>query len=332
MFEAEDRRDAEEKASGEVMTQATRIVSALAFTFDEGIVLGDRYKVRPADASNKMKMDATLKVGESLLEIGRQVYENVDSTLSEDEEVNRAINWYNLGLSTETPEDALVAYWTGLESLAEREQADLSEEKERALDAAKEAALAEIDDDNHSLRGDVGGEIGELKTESISQAVVRMVDEFVEEDLLTLNRVEADNLKQAVEMVYDERCDIVHEGKETDDSHQKAAVAEEILKEFLIAKLPNAYSGFISDETPERYPYSSMGVDVENWVPVVFENDPELELDEWEVKRRAIAMTRDLDAANGFPVRNFAGEANPLIQVEDGVFRLNPEFFDDDVC
>lgn len=329
IFEAADRIDAQEKADQEIMGKASRIVSALAFTFDEGIVLGDHYKVRPIDAPNKSKMDASLKAGEFILDIGSQVYENIDDKLSEDDELDRAINWYNLGLSTETPEDALVAFWTGLESLAEREEADLSEKKEKVLDAAKHAALDSIDDDNHSLRGEVGGEIGELKKESISQAVVRMVSELVDEDLLTLNHVDVDGLGNAVEMVYEERCDIVHEGRVTNNAHHKVAVAEQILKEVLIAKLPEAYSGFISDGVPERYPYSSMAIDVEHWVPVVFERDPDLVLNEWEVKRRAIAMNRDLQDGYGFPVRNFAGEGNPLIQVEDGVFRLDPEFFDD---
>ena len=326
IFEAADRIDAQEKADEEIMGKASRIVSALAFTFDEGIVLGDHYKVRPINAPNKSKMDASLKAGEFILDIGSQVYENIDDKLSEDDELDRAINWYNLGLSTETPEDALVAFWTGLESLAAREDADLSEEKERALHAAKDAALDSIDDDNHSLRGEVGGEIGKLKTETISQAVIRMVSDLVDEDLITFNHVDADGLSNAVEMLYDERCDIIHEGRVTDNVNHKVALVEQILKEVLIAKFPEAYSGFISDGVPERYPYSTMAIDVEHWVPVVFERNPDLVLDELEVKRRAIAMTRDLQEGYGFPVRNFAGEGNPLIQVEEGVFRLDPEF------
>lgn len=40
------------------MAKASRIVSALSFTFDEGIVLGDHYKVKPVDAPNKLKMES----------------------------------------------------------------------------------------------------------------------------------------------------------------------------------------------------------------------------------------------------------------------------------
>ena len=76
IYSASDRDEAEEKADQETEKQANRIVSALSFTFDEGLILGDHYKIREADAPNKSKTDSTLNAGQWELGVGKQVYQN----------------------------------------------------------------------------------------------------------------------------------------------------------------------------------------------------------------------------------------------------------------
>lgn len=44
-------------AMDEYRQKASRIVGTLAFAFDEGVLLGDPYKIRRADAANKAQMD-----------------------------------------------------------------------------------------------------------------------------------------------------------------------------------------------------------------------------------------------------------------------------------
>ena len=58
----------------------------------------------------------------------------------------------------------------------------------------------------------------------------------------------------------------------------------------------------------------------------MFEDSYDLELARDEIKKRLFALHRDLSEAYRFPPRNFAGENEPLLQVDDETFKLNPEF------
>jgi hypothetical protein len=327
IYHASDRDEAEQKASGEIEKQANRIVSSLAFTFDEGLILGDHYKIREADAPNKSKTDSTLKAGQRELEVGEQVYQNIKQDLKANNSVSRGLNWYSITVSTENHEDRLVAAWTGLEAVATNQQTNFnfSPQVEQELRDAKNDVLNGINAPNSEKHTWIAGFFGKmlsgLKEEDNDEAVSRITSNEIDDQFLS----NVNDIEKAVDEVYDARNKIVHAGLDISDAVTTANKAEELLKELLIALLPDAFSGFIGKQAPNRRRHL---VDPDDFLRVIFQNDFSQELSREEIWEGGFAITRDLYDGH-VHLQNLVGSGEPLNEVsgKDNTYRLNRSYF-----
>ncbi len=327
IYAASDRDEAEEKANGEIEKQANRIISSLAFTFDEGLILGDHYKIREADAPNKSKTDSTLNASQWELEVGKQVYQNIKQDLKTSNSVRRGLNWYGITVSTENHEDRLVAAWTGLEAIATNQQTNFnfSQQVEQELRDAKDDVLDAINAPNSEehtwVAGFFGKMISEVKEEDNDVAVARVTSNEIDNQFLS----NVNDVEDAVEEVYNARNKIVHAGLDISGAVSTANKAEELLKELLIARLPDAFSGFIGSQVPNRRRYL---VDPDDFLRVIFQNDFSNELSREEIWEGGFAITRDLYDGH-VHLQNLVGSGEPLTEVsgKSDVYRLNRSYF-----
>jgi len=322
-YEAENREEAEEIADTKLEDRARIVTGALSFTFEEGISVGSRYKVTPADAAHKERIDSTLQAGRDVLSIAEQVHTNIAESIGGEESLKRALNWYSYGLSTKASEDRLVAFWTGAEALVDKktENMGLSDSQRDAIEAAKEQLMEDFDGNSQVGRW-VGGHFGSLlsgsDTESDDGAVLRVAKEQVDESQFS------DGIEEVVETVYNARNAIVHQGMQIEAAASKANLAEKLLRELLISSLPTAFSNFVGEDEPMRI--GTPIIYYKTALPLVFEDSYDLELTRDEIKKRLFALHRDLSEAYRFPARNFAGENEPLLQVDEETFKLNPGY------
>jgi len=326
-YPASDRDDAEQKASGKIEKQANRIVSSLAFTFDEGLILGDHYKIREVDAPNKSKTDSTLNAGQWELEVGEQVYQNIKQDLKANNSVSRGLNWYSISVSTENHEDRLVAAWTGLEAIATNQQTNFnfSPQVEKELRNAKDDVLDAINAPNSEehtwIAGFFGKMISGVKEEDDDTAVSRVTSSEIDDSFLS----NVNDIEEAVKEVYVARNKIVHAGLDVSDAVTTANKAEELLKELLIARLPDAFSGFIGKQVPNRRRHL---VDPDDFLRVIFQNDFSKEFSREEIWEGGFAITRDLYDGH-VHLQNLVGSGEPLNEVsgKDNTYRLNRDYF-----
>lgn len=326
-YPASDRDEAEQKANGEIEKQANRIVSSLAFTFDEGLILGDHYKIREADAPNKSKTDSTLNAGQWELEVGEQVYQNIKQDLKTNNSVSRGLNWYSITVSTENHEDRLVAAWTGLEAVATNQQTNFnfSPQVEQELRDAKDDVLNAINAPNSEEHTWVASFFGKMlsgvKEEDNDAAVSRVTSNEIDDQFLS----NVNDIEEAVEEVYDARNKIVHAGLDISDAVSTANKAEELLKELLIARLPDAFSEFIGKQVPSRCRYL---VNPDDFLRVIFQNDFSKELSREGIWEGGFAITRNLYDGH-VPLQNLVGSGEPLTEVsgKGDTYRLNRNYF-----
>lgn len=322
-YDANDREEAQEIAQSRLKENARIIAGALTFTFEEGIEVGHSYKVARADAPYKEQTDSTLSPDSYLLSIAKQVYENIYDDIKTNENLKRAFNWYSYGLSTEIAEDRLVAFWTGAESLVQTKTIDmnLTNEQRESIDEAKDIALQHFED-NTDLKDWVSGHFGRLlsssKNEDGDEAVLRVAEDKIDGSQFS------EEIDTVVETIYNNRNAIVHQGIHIDKAVSEANLAEKLLRELLIASLQNAFTNFISDSKPDRV--GSPIIYYEEALPRVFEESYDLKLSNDEIKERLFALTSDLREAYRFPTQNFAGEDEPLSQLKEDLFQLNPEY------
>jgi len=326
-YPAADRVEAKQKASGIIEKQANRIVSSLAFTFDEGLILGDHYKVREADAPNKSKIDSTPKADQWELEVGEQVYQNIKQDLKRNNSVSRGLNWYSLTVSTENHEDRLVAAWTGLEAIATNQQTNFNftPQVEQELRDAKNDVLNAIgapNSEEHTwIAGFFGRMISGIKEEDNDAAVSRVASNEIDGQFLS----NVNDVEEAVEDVYAARNDIVHAGLDISDAVTTANKAEELLKELLIARLPDAFSGFIGKQVPNRRRHL---VDPDDYLRIIFQNDFSKELSREEIWEGGFAITRDLNDGRVL-LPSLVGSGHPLNEVsgKDNVYTLDKTYY-----
>lgn len=322
-YEAENQEEAKRTAANELKEKARIITGSLVFTTKEGIEVGNSYKITRKDAGYKERIDTTLEAGGYELSISEKIYDNTHGSIEKDEHLKRALNWYSYGLSTKTAEDRLVAFWTGAESLANKEttEMNLSEDQRDAIESAKDDVLKEFDEETDSkkrVNGHFGKLLSEKKTESNDEAVLRVAKDRIDEDQLSRD------IEEIVERVYKSRNAIVHQGKQIDDANSKVNEAGQFLRELLIGSLSEPFADFVAESDPNRV--NSPIIRFREALPIVFGEDYEMELERDEIKKRLFALTHDLDEAYRFPPRNFAGEDKPLRQVSENTFKLNPEF------
>ena len=323
-FEADDDDHAEERVENDLRETANRIVSSLVFTLQDGLFLGRLYKVQRRDAPNKSQTDAVTQANEQILDVSNRVFRNINEKLRDDEYTRRALNWYALGQSTQTSEDRLVAFWTGLEASSENrsQESGLTEEQEDIIQNAKNDLQDTFGDEDSKIRDRVNGTLGSLlsgcKEEDNDEKVTRVLESELDQEFLNLDS----DIDDAVQDIYYARNAIVHEGKELEDASSTAGKAGYLLRELLLARLDDGFKGFIDDQVPKRNKYS-LKSNPEEWIPRVFEHDDTLELTAEEITVRAFALSRSFQKAYRFPIQNLAGEGELLTQVEDGVYKLN---------
>lgn len=329
--DADNREEAQDIARRSLQRKARKDVSILSFVAEEGILLGPHYRIRPVDAPNQSIVDVGTPIDGLDINTAHQVRANLEPVLDGDDKARQSLNWYNYGLATTVAEDRIVALWTGIEAFAELGEQDFEESKERAYERAKDAALEAVDQDDHpTLHGRIGQLFGQkLKQQPISEAVADLIRSDVPVD--RISDLEESELDERMGELYEARNKIVHEGKDVADidrvstpANELSTNAEDILRELLISRLPDAFSGFISAEPPERYEYRHLvGYD---WLLRVFDQDYDCTLTAEEIAQRTFALTREFSGIRRMPLQNLAGENEPLQKVSDDKYQLNPDF------
>lgn len=323
-FTADNLDHARKRAKTDIRDKATRIVGALVFTLDKGLIVGDHYKIRPIDAPNKSKIDATSYANSQILEIADRVFQNINKELEANDRTRRALNWYSIGLSTETPEDRLIAFWTGLEAAATEQSQDFSytEKQKEIIYNAKDDFQSTFKEENSDLKDWVNGIFGTLlsgvQSEDPDDQVTRILKNEVNKDYVS----GIDDLENVVGTLYEARNAIVHAGISIDDPASKAGDARKLLRELLLSRLNEAFRGFINDDIPDRNRYSIFTIPKE-WLPLVFENNESLELTTEEIRARAFAISRDFQEAYSFPINKLAGEGKILTKVGENTYKLS---------
>jgi len=324
---AEDYREAKEKAEKQEIGELARyIVSTLSFVFDSGLRLGEPYDLKKEDGDNWWE-DGTFQPGNWELGLAGDIFRYILSDLDQNDKLSNGLRWYSYALSTETDEDALVAYWTGLESLVEPQSNRYSynKQEEQAIDQARKNVLSQLGNPSSDRYKWVEGRLGQIKGgvqhETKDEAVQELAKDMLDIDYLT----NIDDICDAASDIYNARNSIVHGGEKIDDATELQRQAKQLLKELILSHLEKPYEGIIGERghpRRERHLQTAPG----DWLPVVFEFDTTMELGENEIKRRAAVIARDMRAGYGFIPSNFCGTGNPL-EKSDNNYRLNSSYF-----
>lgn len=320
-FEAADRHEARNMVDGRFRTKASNIASIMSFTLNEGIYVGRKYNLISVDSEGGFKMDSVLNAGEWELSLCENVYSGVSSKMYDDTQIKRALIWYSNGVASYNPEIRIIFYWTALETLATKTitQFNFSDfQKDVILKARDNISDVIVQPELKSwIHGFFGEILTETKSQSDLQAVMEYVSDQVPED------AGSRDVEEIAEQVYRARNDLVHSGSSLDDARSIASDAEKLIHDSLAAELPQAFAGIISDDVPSWIQHK---INYEEWMPILFEDNYDLELDRWEVKRRLFALTRDFSDVN-HSINLFAGEGMPLNYSEEtDSFSLDPEF------
>lgn len=324
---AEDYREAKKKTEEQEFDELARyIVSTLSFVFDTGLRLGEPYNLKKADSDN-LWQDGTFQAGAWELGFAGDIFRYILSDLDHNNKLSNGLRWYSYALSTETDEDALVAYWTGLESLVEPQsnRYSYSKQEEQAIEQAKKSVLSQLGNPTSDRYKWVEGRFGEIKggvqNETKDEAVQELAQELLDPSFLS----NITDICDTTSDIYDTRNKIVHGGETIDNATELQRQAKELLKELILAQLEKPYTGIIGEgghPRRERYLQTAPG----DWLPVVFEFDTTKELGENEIKRRAAVIARDMREGYGFLPSNFCGSGNPLNESGEK-YKLNPNYY-----
>lgn len=324
---ADDYREARERIESENFDEvAEHIVSTLAFIWDTGLSLGAPYNLKSASGSNHWT-DGSFHAGRMELEPAIEVYQYIRGDLAKSEKLSKGLRWYSYALSTETDEDALVAYWTGLESLVSPQSVRYSynSQEEQAIEQAKQQVLGQLGNPSSDRYKWIEGRFGEIKGGVQNETKDEAVQNLAQVRVSTRYLSNTSDICEATSKLYDARNAIVHGGETLENAAELRNQAKELLKELLLSFFENPYAGiFEKSGQPRRTRY--VHVAPELWFPVIFEFDTSLQLSQEEVKKRAFAVTRDFRDGYRIPVDNFCGTDNPLTK-SDGQYSLNPTYF-----
>ena len=309
--------------------EAQRIVNTLSFVTEEGIVLGEPYDPVPTDVPNQSTMDSVPQINSYILDISSNTYSNIQEQLESNGQLDRALRWYRLGKSTVTPEDKYVAFWTGLEASVEQERI-LNDDEEEAYDRVQDGiadlvyATEDYDKDEgelNSLKDSIKNNIGWAKKESIPDAIHRNIRNIVDNE--EIPNVDGDSLRSKISTLSGDRADIVHRGEEVENVNEKAAYLELLLRRLIEDSLSDPYSSLFPNkpETPDH----SLRVNPDEWFRAIFEGSNN-ELTRNEIRKRAFALSNELEESYGIHTESYAGWDAPLTQTGEGETRSEDTF------
>lgn len=328
--EAESEEDIQRRIEDKWGKEAQNIVNILSFVMEEGIVLGEPYEPVPTDVRNQSTMDLVPQINSYIIDIGSHAYSNVQDTIEQDDQLQRALRWYRLGQSTIEPEDKFVAFWTGLESKV-KQQKILSDDEKEAYDRVKNGISGLIyDTEDHDeedgglddLKESIKNNIGWAKQESIPDAIFRNIEGLVDESELA--SVDGDSLRSKISTLSSDRADIVHRGEYVDGVEEKSSILEMMLRRLTEEELTEPYSGIFPDTIPQK-PDHSLRVNADEWFETIFENS-DIELTRNEIRKRIFAFIDDLEEAYSVRPEDYAGWDQPLTKTGEGEVRAKDTF------
>ena len=229
------------------------------------------------------------------------------------------VTWYNLGLSTETPEDRFVAFWTGLEALENSERVfPEDDEREEIYQEIKEVAdekLSEYPDYRRRIKQSMGHSRREFTTETLTRVLTSETD-LSDSDISDLS-----GLNTA-------RNDIVHSGERVDEIGSKAETARKYLRKVLDNRLSDAYTEVLETDTvdldiePNRT-YHPV-IDKDEWLEIVFEGERGKELSKREIQKRAFALLPNIHEIAKIRPEDYSGWMEPLHAKPDDQYQYAP--------
>jgi mRNA-degrading endonuclease HigB of HigAB toxin-antitoxin module len=309
--------------------EAQRIVNTLSFVTEQGIVLGEPYDPVPTDVPNQSTTDGVPQINSYILDISSDTYSNIQEQLETNGQLDRALRWYRLGKSTVTPEDKYVAFWTGLEASVDQESALTDDELEaynRVQNGIEDLVYATDDYDEEEgelddLKNSIKNNIGWAKKESIPDAIHRNIKHIVDDE--DIPNVDGDSLRSKLSTLSHDRANVVHRGEEVENVREKAAYLELLLRRLIEDTISNPYSDLFPNkpETPDH----SLRVSPDEWFRAIFE-ESDIELTRNEIRKRAFALSNELEESYGIHAEAYAGWNNPLTQTGEGESRAEDTF------
>lgn len=315
--EASDLEQAKGLAE-EYRDRARTILDVLSFVVEDGLVLGKLYDPIPADANIQQRRDITTSVNELVIDIGDGILDTADDALTESPRTRRSLTWYNLGLSTETAEDRFIAFWTGLEASVET-KSGLTDEQDELYDEVVEV-VEEVLSENPDFRNRVKSVLGMVQRESAVGALKRA--------LSTEAGYDVDDLDSLGE-ISKARANVVHRGESVEDATEKAQNARKLLQDLLDSRLSHSYQDLLEGGTElpadRDRPYH-ISIDADEWINLVFEDDPGRTLEVREIQRRSYPLFQDIHEVARLSVvlPNLSGWGDPLYQVDQENYRYSP--------
>ena len=317
-IESDSEQEAKSQVESEYQNRAQHTTNILSYVLEDGIILGDGYDLIPTDRdSHQTSVGDTILTSFSI-EIADAIMETASEDLKKDNRLRRALTWYSLGLSTQTPEDRLVAFWTGMESLVENEPA-LTEEEQVAYDDLTETIdeeLSELDD----LRESVRAILGNVQNESNKDAVERVLrDEagYEKEELKNIPALSRD------------RGRIVHSGTQLSDATEKADAAKSYLRSLLDSRITENIEDIVDFDLPLEvedidgscYEVGDPMTAPEDWLGAVFEHEPGLALTKDKIFKRAYPIFKDIHQVARIEtiLPKMCGWGRPLRQISDDI-------------
>jgi hypothetical protein len=290
-IDAANPNEAESLALKEYRKKAQDIINVLSYVVGDGVFVGEPYEVSRTDQKYTHRIDTTTNIIDFSISIADSILETVTDDLDITDQTKRALTWYTIGLGTQTPEDRLVAFWTGLEASAVV-QHSLSDNEQEAFDSLMETIEEELDEfDNLQQR--VKSMLGHLQKERYTDAVRRTLTEETE--------YEEDELDEVNDLGND-RGAIVHQGEHIDDAIEKASVAQEYLRTLLDSRLSKNIDELVNFDLPldiedtdgNQYRPEHPTVAPGDWLAEVFEHERGEVLSEEHILERAYPIFRDI--------------------------------------
>lgn len=320
---ATDPDEAEELAQGEYREKAQEIINILSYVVEDGVFVGEPYEVSRTDQRYTQRIDSSTNITEISISIANGILETVTGGLDITDRTKRALTWYTIGLGTQTPEDRLVAFWTGLEASAEV-QPSLSDDEQDAFDGLMETVEDELEEFDE-LRQRVRSMLGHLQNERYTDAVKRTLQEETEYD-----EGDVDNIST----IGSDRGTIVHQGEHVDNAVEKASSAQAYLRSLLDSRLSENINEIVDFDLPltledkdgSLYRPEHPPVAPEVWLAEVFEHERGKVLSMEQILERSYPIFSDIHKVAEIQtlLPKVTGWGQPLRTRGDGEYEYAP--------
>jgi hypothetical protein len=336
--EASDMSEANQLLRQEYTDKAQTIVSTLSWVTETGVILGEPYEPREIGQDSYEVSAGPTIIDPFAAEVTNRIIDTVFERVNDDDQLRRALHWYNLGLNTLDPEDKLIAFWIGLEASVEQ-RSMFSAEVEEIFETEKDQLLCSLDNRkeqaNDSDREEIdnlyqsfASSFGLVKKESIQQALKRVFVDEMEGSKLSAHRdtsVAGDSLPDQIGELKKARVDIVHYGKPISNAAAKAAGTHELLRRWLQREFSDLYDELLTSEIPEdlRGISAHTLMHREDALELLFDG-PDNTLSEEELKIRAIAFFQNYADAYQAPIKESAGFWDLLME-RGGAYAFDPD-------